>query len=32
MTIEFTDSTTSSTDFFKRSDSAILVSRTEQIT
>ncbi len=31
MTIQFTDSSTSSTDFFKRSDSAILVSRTEQI-
>ena len=30
--IESTDSSTSSTDFFKRSDSAILVSRTEQIT
>ena len=29
--IESTDSSTSSTDFFKRSDSAILVSRTEQI-
>jgi hypothetical protein len=32
MTIESTDSSTSATDFFKRSDSAILVSRTEQIT
>ena len=32
MGIESTDSSTSSTDFFKRSDSAILVSRTEQIT
>ncbi len=32
MTIESTDSSTSTTDFFKRSDSAILVSRTEQIT
>jgi hypothetical protein len=32
MTIESTDSSTSVTDFFKRSDSAILVSRTEQIT
>jgi len=31
MTIQSTDSSTSSTDFFKRSDSAILVSRTEQI-
>ena len=31
MTIESTDSSTSATDFFKRSDSAILVSRTEQI-
>jgi len=30
--IESTDSPTSSTDFFRRSDSAILVSRTEQIT
>jgi len=30
--IESTDSSTSATDFFKRSDSAILVSRTEQIT
>jgi len=32
MTIESTDSSDASTDFFKRSDSAILVSRTEQIT
>ena len=32
MTVESTDSSTSATDFFKRSDSAILVSRTEQIT
>jgi hypothetical protein len=32
MTIESTDSSTGATDFFKRSDSAILVSRTEQIT
>ena len=32
MTIQSTDSSTSTTDFFKRSDSAILVSRTEQIT
>ena len=31
MTIETTDSSTSATDFFKRSDSAILVSRSEQI-
>ena len=31
MTIESTDSSASGTDFFKRSDSAILVSRTEQI-
>ena len=31
MTIESTDSSTSTTDFFKRSDSAIFVSRTEQI-
>ena len=31
MTIQSTDSLTSSTDFFKRSDSAIIVSRTEQI-
>ena len=31
MTIDTTDSSTSATDFFKRSDSAILVSRTEQI-
>ena len=29
--IQSTDSSTSATDFFKRSDSAILVSRTEQI-
>ena len=32
MTIQSTDSSTSATDFFRRSDSAILVSRTEQIT
>ena len=32
MTIDTTDSSTSATDFFKRSDSAVLVSRTEQIT
>jgi len=32
MTIQSTDSSDASTDFFKRSDSAILVSRTEQIT
>ena len=31
MTLELSDSDTSTTDFFKRSDSAILVSRTEQI-
>ena len=31
MTIQSTDSSTSTTDFFKRSDSAIFVSRTEQI-
>ena len=31
MTIDTTDSSTSATDFFKRSDSAIIVSRTEQI-
>ena len=31
MTIESTDSSASGTDFFKRADSAILVSRTEQI-
>ena len=30
--IQSTDSSTGSTDFFKRSDSAILVSRTEQFT
>jgi len=29
--IQTTDSSTSSADFFRRSDSAILVSRTEQI-
>jgi hypothetical protein len=29
--IESTDSSTNSVDFFERSDSAILVSRTEQI-
>ena len=32
MTIESTDSSTSATDFFNRTDSPILVSRTEQIT
>ena len=31
MTIQTTDSSDAATDFFKRSDSAILVSRTEQI-
>jgi hypothetical protein len=31
MTIQSTDSSTSGTDYFKRSDSSILVSRTEQI-
>ena len=31
MTIQSTDSSASGTDFFKRSDSAIFVSRTEQI-
>ena len=31
LNIQSTDSSTSSTDFFRRSDSAILVSRTEQI-
>jgi hypothetical protein len=31
LTIQSTDSVDASTDFFKRSDSAILVSRTEQI-
>ena len=31
MTIQSTDSSASTTDFFRRSDSAIFVSRTEQI-